>query len=114
MGVCCGRKRKNIEGMKITDFKAFIDDIEKELREINENNEKQGNIDYISEYEDAEDLRLMYCYSASLKFILNVNDILEKNKVFLEKNNELKLQIKEMIEKFQHSREDGFQPENVK
>jgi hypothetical protein len=114
MGVCCAAKRKKIEGFKISEFKAFVDEEEKELRDNYEKNENQGKIYCLLEYDNAEDIRIMYCYSASLKFLYNVSDILEKNKGFLEKNNDLKSQIRLILQKFLDSNENWFLPENVR
>ncbi len=113
MGVCCAARRKKIEGFKISEIKSFIDEEEKELRDKYEINDNQGKICNLVEYDNAEDVRIMYCYSASLKFLYNVSDLLEKNKTFLEKNNDLKSQLKLTIEKFLDSKENGFLPENV-
>ena len=106
MGVCCAARRKKIEGFKISEIKSFIDEEEKELRDKYEINENQGKICNLVEYDNAEDVRIMYCYSASLKFLYNVSDLLEKN-------NDLKSQLKLTIEKFLDSKENGFLPENV-
>ena len=51
--------------------------------------------------------------SISLKFILNIFDLLEKNKGFLEKNLDLKNQIKNLFEKFQNFKDKEFQPKDV-